>query len=312
MNGMNGMNGNGLFSGRTGRIVGVILGMAAVHGGGAEPTAEDRAIAFLSREAPRWSRDNGCFSCHNNGDGARALYAAQRRGRKVDAEALRATAAWLATPEKWDSNRGDPAISDKKLARIQFAAALAEAQEAASLERAAQLLARDQAPDGSWRTEGADAAVGSPVTYGLAMATWLAKGVMEKGKQPEAAARAGRWFLSFEPKNHLDAAATALAVEGPRREACLSMLRRGQNPDGGWGPYAGSPSEAFDSAAALLALARSAADAARVARGRDFLKRTQLESGGWPETTRPSGGQSYAQHISTSAWALLALIETSP
>jgi prenyltransferase/squalene oxidase-like repeat protein len=287
----------------------LLLAMPAFAAG---PTAEERAIVFLSREVPRWSRENGCFSCHNDGDGARALLVAQRRGWKVDAAALRATTAWLSAPEKWDSNRGDPAISDKKLARIQFAAALAETPETPAMRRAAQLLAKDQAQDGSWRTEGAEAAVGSPVTYGLAMATWLAKRVMEKGGQPEAAARAGRWFLVFEPRNHLDAAATALAQEGAKREACFSLLRRGQNPDGGWGPYAGTPSEAFDTAAALLALARSAADAGRVARGREFLRKAQLESGGWPETTRPSGGQSYAQHISTSAWALLALIETKP
>ncbi len=287
----------------------LLLAMPAFAAG---PTAEERAIAFLSREVPRWSRENRCFSCHNDGDGARALYVAQRRGWTVDTVALRNTAAWLAAPERWDSNRGDPAISDKKLARIQFAAALVEAPESPSLGRAAQVLAKDQAPDGSWRTEGAEAAVGSPVTYGLAMATWLAKRVMERGGQAKAAARAGRWFLAFEPKNHLDASATALAVDGGKREACLSLLRRGQNPDGGWGPYPGTPSEPFDTAAALLALARSAADAGRVARGRDFLKKTQLEGGGWPETTRPSGGQSYAQHISTSAWALLALIETAP
>src|SRR5262249_3941979 len=29
--------------------------------------AEARAVDFLRREVPAWSRDNGCFSCHNNG-----------------------------------------------------------------------------------------------------------------------------------------------------------------------------------------------------------------------------------------------------
>jgi len=36
----------------------------------------------------------------------------------------------------------------------------------------------------------------------------------------------------------------------------------------------------------------------------------QQPAGGWPETTRPSGGVSYAEHISTTAWALYALLET--
>ena len=41
---------------------------------------EARAVAFLSREVPRWSRENHCYSCHNNGDAARALYQASRTG----------------------------------------------------------------------------------------------------------------------------------------------------------------------------------------------------------------------------------------
>src|SRR5262249_25750881 len=35
--------------------------------------AEERAVAYLVREVPLWSQENHCFSCHNNGDGARAL-----------------------------------------------------------------------------------------------------------------------------------------------------------------------------------------------------------------------------------------------
>ena len=33
-----------------------------------------RSLSFLRREVPRWNRENRCFSCHNNGDGARALF----------------------------------------------------------------------------------------------------------------------------------------------------------------------------------------------------------------------------------------------
>ena len=40
------------------------------------------------------------------------------------------------------------------------------------------------------------------------------------------------------------------------------------------------------------------------------LRRMQNGDGGWPETTRPSGNLSYAEHISTTAWALYALVST--
>jgi hypothetical protein len=48
--------------------------------------------------------------------------------------------------------------------------------------------------------------------------------------------------------------------------------------------------------------------AAAIRRGSKYLIDTQLPAGGWPETTRPSGGQSYAQHIATTAWALQTLL----
>ncbi len=55
-----------------------------------DPTtmAEARAVEFLKREVPAWSKNNGCFSCHNNGDAARALYAATRRGYRIPASVL--------------------------------------------------------------------------------------------------------------------------------------------------------------------------------------------------------------------------------
>jgi hypothetical protein len=69
-----------------------------------------------------------------------------------------------------------------------------------------------------------------------------------------------------------------------------------------------SPPEVFDTALAVLALSqtREMPDAAR--RGRRYLIDQQQPDGSWSETTRPSGGESYAQRISTTAWALLALL----
>ena len=117
------------------------------------------ALTFLWREVPRWHQDNHCYSCHNNGDAARALYLARARGYRVPAEALTDTTAWLLAPEKWDEIHGAPAASDKKLGRIQFAAALAEAcrtgaiRDTGALRSAARALAAMQDSDGSWRVD---------------------------------------------------------------------------------------------------------------------------------------------------------------
>ena len=45
-------------------------------------------------------------------------------------------------------------------------------------------------------------------------------------------------------------------------------------------------------------------------RARAYLVGAQNEDGSWPETTRPPNGESYAQRISTTAWSLLALLDS--
>ena len=319
--------------------------------------AEARAIDFLKREVPAWSKDNGCFSCHNNGDAARALYAASRKGYRVPPTALADTTAWLTQPERWAENKGDPGFSDQRLANLQFAAALVAAYRAGlvkdteGLRTAAQLIARDQATDGTWPIEPHNV-VGSPATYGTTLATYLGLTTLKEVAAAETAVaikRAERWLQELRPDNVLAAATILLAsanqrAPGPKGGAIipdrggdgqragsgvpatnlelkaafavtqgLDLIRRAQTSDGGWGPYVDSPPEAFDTALVLLALT-SVRDVRRVddliRQGRLFLTAQQLADGSWPGTTRPPNGPSYAQRLSTTGWATLALLET--
>jgi hypothetical protein len=291
---------------------------------GASPAGspEDRALEYLAREVPRWSAEHGCFSCHNNGDGARALYAAERRGRTVAASALDATTRWLVRPDSWDSNKGDPRFGDKVLARIQFAATLREAvasrkvDDRTPLVRAAELVAELQGVDGSWGID-APGSVGSPATYGQALATALARRtLLAAGNRFERhAASADRWLRVITVRSIPDAAAVVLGLDAgaPPRDRSVELIERSQAADGGWGPYATSPTEPFDTAVALLALSSypgGAERAARIRRGRVFLVSSQLQDGSWQETTRPPQSESYAQRISTTAWVVQALLAT--
>ena len=285
-------------------------------------------MAFLVREVPAWSRENGCFSCHNNGDAARALYAAKRDGFTVPTAALADTTAWVRQPSRWEHNKGDPGFSDQRLANLQFAASLLAAVESGAFDDRSALLASaikvaaGQGSDGAWRIESQDA-LGSPATYGTALATFSAWRVLSAANTPEAklaAARAAAW-LRQSPMENIPATSIALrfsvrdpsAASTQRRADSLARLRRTQTSDGGWGPYADSPAEVFDTALALLALAelpREAEVTAMIRRGRSFLLTQQQPAGDWAATTRPSGGASYAQRLSTTGWATLALLRT--
>jgi hypothetical protein len=283
--------------------------------------AERKGVEFLKREVSAWSRENGCFSCHNNGDGARALYAAKQKGYAIPAEALRDTTEWIRKPDQWDNNKGDPGFSDKRLANIQFAGALIAAMEAGvrfdgeTLRTAARKVAADQASDGSWPIDRHNPA-GSPTTYGVALATYMAITVLAKSRDAQIEQNIGaarKWLQTIEADNVVRAT-TALMANGDRAAVkSLPLLRRAQTSDGGWGPYADSPPEVFDTALVLLALAevqRPSAVKTMIRNGRRFLATQQNGDGSWPATTRPTGGDSYAQQVSTSGWAVLALLRT--
>jgi hypothetical protein len=303
-----------------------------VLGGPEDATAETKAVAFLAREVPQWSRENRCFSCHNNGDAAKALILAARSGFQVPPEALHDSLGWLLEPKRWDHNGGEGPSTDKRLARLVFTATLATAAEGAEVEkrralvlalaRAAERLASDQAPDGSWPLEGEDS-VSAPATYGRPLATLLARqalfsaGPERFGKAIESA---DRWLLKQEITTVTGASVSLMiaAVSQPKnaptlREQALALLRRAQGDDGGWGPRVVAPSECFDTALALLALRacpRSDDTRRMIDRGRAFLIREQRGDGSWVETTRPPGNTSYAQQISTCGWATMALLAT--
>lgn len=250
----------------------------------------NEAIAYLEDEVPRWKRENNCFSCHNNGDGARALFVLKAAGFAVKPEALADSLDNLRAPQGWEQ---------KTLAIVQYAAAMREARVAAlipSADEAVPLLVKRQEPDGHWKVD-EEKGEGAAATYGPELGTALALAVIDPTS--EAAVKARRWLASRQPSTIVSAAGILLG--GIESEAAARALLDRQVADGSWNH------EAFDTALAMLALRRAGKAAEAIERGRAYLLKTQLSGGGWTGTTRPAGGTSYAQHISTTAWAALAL-----
>jgi squalene cyclase len=247
---------------------------------------------------------------------------------------LKATEAFLEAPAQWASNKGHEA--DEGLARLQFAAALAAAGErdlrpSDALVQAATLILADQQPDGSWMPDASDGP-GSPLTWGTAVATWMARSTLiASGRQPDdfAVAQTDRWLRTVEVTSVSDAAGVVLGLgvtsdvmADTHRAKYLNRLRFAQRDSGGWGaePNAEMPT-VFDTALVLLALQQLDTDPrlARstyrveelrdaISRGRAYLLSQQKPDGSWPETMRGGASASDAQRVSTTAWALLALI----
>jgi hypothetical protein len=125
-----------------------------------------------------------------------------------------------------------------------------------------------------------------------------------------ALGRADAWLRSFTPDTVLDASSALLGLgtgeDGPtQRVRALGLIKEGQGPDGGWGPYVTSQSEVFDTALAVLSLSLTSAQAAPATprpnsaplSGAGGSTIEQQESdGSWVETTRPSGGESRPTH----------------
>ena len=308
---------------------------AAPKANSPEEQAVERAIGFLAREVPRWRPENKCASCHNNGDAVRALFLASSIGHEVKPEVLSNTLDWLTHPGNWDNNGGDGPFNDRQLADIQFGYALAAAIDAGLVKQhepliaAARRVAGHQQPDGSWQVV-PEGTLGAPATYGNVLATVVGHATLTDARRAEfddAVARAAGWLAGQRPKTVLDAASLLAApryrVEAKQRAACLEVLQAGASETGGWGPYVNSPPEPFDTALALIGLAQLQSAARRhgrvwtefddqTRRAREFLVTSQLSDGSWPETTRPPSAESYAQRLSTTGWATLALCLTAP
>lgn len=286
-------------------LAALILFTSQASGASDAASAAKKALDYLAIEVPKWKTQNGCYSCHNNGDAARALMAGNRL------EAVSDTVRWLAESGSWDAQQSDAPFRDKRLARVSFSLALAEAVERGLIPKqatgAARALASLQGEDGSWFID-QGGAVGSPATYGTPLATYAAMRLMKQGGLQEGFQKAARWLSGVEPGNTVDHAAKILGLSLAGMKVDATPLLATQARDGGWGPYRNVPPEAFDTAIAVLAL-RAAGNQEAVRKGVQWLIREQLKEGGWAGTTRPGGGSSYAQHISTTGWAVLALIE---
>lgn len=306
-----------------------LAGGALAQSASPQQKAIEKAIAYLAKETPNWRTEHRCASCHHQGNAVRALLAARAKEYLKDDKPLENSLEWLTRPAKWPDNHGDPNASDQALADLQFGASLmaAETQFAGryrdSLTELARLLAKRQAQDGRMELEASDGPP-TPITLGPILLTAVARDVFQrqatesqKSEFTEKAKRANDWLIAWKPRNTLEASSLLLALkqgdaEKSTRTAARKIVLASAHSGGGFGPYVNSPDEVFDTALAILALCRDEETKTHrplIEKAKKQLVDWQRDDGSWEETTRPSGGVSYAHRIATTAWALEALLE---
>jgi hypothetical protein len=304
--------------------------------------AAERGLKFLQQDAARWRKERQCATCHHGTMTVWALAEAKGRGYEVAAEAFAETVKWTKGRllERIDLPRDKRAgwsmvnTSAIYLALVALSVPKQDAVSADDRKRIAGHLLRYQEADGSWvwSPEPAD---GRPPPFFesdevATLLAYLALGSEVPADPKKAEIRAAReraaaWLAKAKPTDTTQAAALRLLVKARAGEPAkvlrpqIDRLLARQNKDGGWGQFAGAPSDAYATGQVLyvLSLVGVKDKRAEVRRGVGFLAGTQKEDGSWPMTARAQPGERPAKDLVPityfgSAWATLGLMRSVP
>jgi hypothetical protein len=294
--------------------------------------AIDRGVAFLIKDAQAWKARHNCVSCHHAALTIWSLQEAKQRGHAVDEPYLAELTKWVA--ESGDGKTGVPrpksAPNGLNTKAMYFALALGTDPQPdpvtqTGLKRMLGTVNSDQNPDGTWTAWPAT----RPPIFGDTTETATVQetlALLPLASAGDDAAKAAfdngvRWLSASKPGNDPRSLALRLVlwrrIKRPNSEwkPLLEQIKQSQKPDGGWSQAPEMPSDAWATGQSLYALAHAdlpATDPA-IARGQQFLVRTQRDDGSWPMTSRPiePGGKGSTSLIpitgAGSAWAVIGL-----
>jgi hypothetical protein len=268
--------------------------------------ALDRGVAFLVRDAQKWKADHSCVSCHHGALTVWAMAEVRRSGRAVDEPALGDFITWSLEAGEGKTSvprpEGRPKAFNSKALVFALglgAVGISEEPAKAGVTKLIETVKSDQAEDGSWVAwpETRPPIFGPSDDSVTALGTLAMITAAESGDESAKAHRdKGIEWLTKTPTDD-DPQSVAMRVvvllrAGRSAEEIAPLVERiksRQKEDGGWSQTADMASDAWATGQALYALSIAGlkSDDPAIARGREFLVRTQKEDGSWEMTSRP-------------------------
>lgn len=305
----------------------------------------DLSLKRIQSSMLQFTQSATCVSCHHEGLARVATGEALMRGFKVDGAVqheqtarLRGMVAGM-KPLHDQALKSPEAMKHIPLYEINevgtgyswLMAGMAANNEPASDATAAMamVLARQQAPDGSWTFSLPRIPMQSSFFTFTALSVKALKQYGPKDHSAELAERidkAKQWLIKAEPKSSEDRASRLLGLKwvGADPTSAVAPIVSDQRPDGGWSQSPDTQSDAYATGQALYALHIAGGIPVTdpvYQRGVQFLLRTQDSDGSWFVAKRaisannyfdagfPHGESQYAS-FNGSCWATLALLET--
>lgn len=296
--------------------------------------AVEKTLGLIEKSSWQFFAASGCVSCHAQSMTDQATGLARTKGLHVDTKAAddRANMVRVVYPPEPFYERFDaPGAMEQVAYPLVGLAEWGHAPDRMTDGMAANIAA-SQYDNGSWHV---GAAARPPAEEGDIFRTAVCLRALKVYGPPGRAAemksrveKARKWLEAAMPSTAEDRNMQLLGLHwGGADASLLTRLAKGilalQQPDGGWRPNDGLPSDAYATGEALYALASAGgvktSDAA-YRRGVNYLLRTQHADGSWHVASRSPEVQAYFdggfpyghdQWISNwgTSWAAMALIE---
>jgi squalene-hopene/tetraprenyl-beta-curcumene cyclase len=278
-----------------------------------------RSLPYLERDGVAWMAEQKCVSCHQIPMLIWGFQAAADHGLAVDEAKLDAWTAWTLERSRGEESNNHDGIDHLILGRPRRDAGLEE--EFLALR---PWILKKQQGDGAWKAGGQLPQQRRPVeeTHHVSTA-WSVLALTDAGEREATLASARQQLADWqeEPGESLEWLIVRLLLAQQQGSASTDALRAellaAQQDDGGWSWLLGEGSDAFGTGQALYALARLAPSEpvqTAIARGREYLLKTQISDGSWPtrSTLKREHGITPTGTYWATGWAAVGLLETLP